>query len=371
MLEFVDFVIENVDDWRRGAHASLNLCSFLKFGLQSLQLGGTAHEHDGLHVGRLEMRILDLLVHIGDNLAGARNDIVDGRLGTDAVDKQVGSLDIQRLGNVFLHGLSLVLGGVLQTVHQVAGEVAAAERQRCHIVERAIFEDGDGGGFGTHIHEHTTQGALLLGENGFGHRQRGDEELLHAQCAQCAQCALKVEFECGFSHYAVKLNVDATAAAAHRVGLLLVIDIISLWHNIDRLIRSDRLFECAILQVFDILLRNRLGNVEVAVDFGGYRMERSSVDAYIHICDVALDFVLKFLHNTHDSVFSVLHILHAAVAHAVGKFLFFEVVHAQVARNAFLGNGTHYFGAADFNRHDMLVILHKCKWLYVVVIISF
>ena len=78
MLEFVDFVIENVDAWRRGAHASLNLCSFLKFGLQSLQLGGTAHEYDGLHVGRLEMRILDLLVHIGDNLAGARNDIVDG-----------------------------------------------------------------------------------------------------------------------------------------------------------------------------------------------------------------------------------------------------------------------------------------------------
>ena len=163
----------------------------------------------------------------------------------------------------------------------------------------------------------------------------------------------------GFCHDSIKFDIDATAAAAHRVRIFFIIHIVGLCHDIDRFKRSDRFFKSALLQVFDILFGDRFRNVEVTVDFGRHRVKRTSVETHINVGDITIHFIFQFLHNAHDSVFGVFHILHATVAHAVGKFFFFEMVHTQIPCCAFFSNSPHNFCAAYFNCHDMLEIFHK------------
>ena len=66
-----------------------------------------------------------------------------------------------------------------ESVHDVARDVVAAERDRAEMADLPLVEDGEVGGAGAHLDERDAELLLVLGEHGERARQRLEHELPH------------------------------------------------------------------------------------------------------------------------------------------------------------------------------------------------
>ena len=205
-------------------------------------MGAATDEHNALDFLRGDTCIGQLLVDVGDDFARARVDVVGCFGGRNVLNDHVAHVaGVKRIIDVLLD----ILGSdftLVQSVHDVAGDVTATHGQGVEVNKRLVLIDGHSRGLGTHVNEHAAQFAIALAQDLFAHGQRGDNVVLDGNAE--GHQAVQVEFQGWLSYDVVHLDLDGRAKLSHGIGCQHLVHIVGLRDNIDSVVVAERSGGC-------------------------------------------------------------------------------------------------------------------------------
>ena len=320
-------------------------------------MGATTDEDDVLDITGRHTCIGQLLVDVGDDLTGACTDVVSGLTSGNVLNRHAAHVArIERVVDVLLHALASLLE-LVQAGHDVAGEVAATQRQRVQIDERLVLVDGHRCGLGAHVNEHAAQLTVTVVKDLLAHCQRSDNEILDRNAERHQTVQVKHQLLLGDNE--ININFYGRAKLSYGVGGCHFVHIVCARHNVHGLVVAYRRARGILDDALDEFIGDGFGRSHATLHLAHDAVERPAAHAHIDLSDASVNHRRQIREQTVDDALDVFYILYDTIPHAIEVLLLLEMFYAQESSRSLLGNGCNYLRASDFKCYDMLFLFHK------------